>query len=72
MKRLLLHIPMGLFIVLGAGLHWAIALCLTALFIFYERDEDHWIKDQAWRDVKGALWGMAIGIIGVFLWRVLQ
>lgn len=61
--RILIHIPMGVLIVEGAYLHWAVPLCLTALFIFYERNEDHWLRDQAWKDVAGALWGMSLDIL---------
>lgn len=68
-KRLVIHIPFGLLLVLGASIHWALPASATALFIFYERNEDHWIKDQAWKDVAGALWGMGLGILA---WAVLR
>ncbi|MFQ5826623.1 MAG: hypothetical protein ACE5IA_04615 [Dehalococcoidia bacterium] len=61
--RLLIHIPAGVLIVEAAFQHWTLPLCLTALFVFYERNEDHWIRDQAWKDVVGALWGMALDIL---------
>ena len=69
MKRILLHIPMGILIVMASRLHWTLPVALVALFLFYERNEDHWIRDQAWRDVAGALWGMALAVIAWYAWR---
>lgn len=58
--RLLVHLPLGALIVLSARLSWTLPLAFTALFIYYEHNEDHWLRDQAWHDVAGALWGMAL------------
>ena len=71
-KRLLIHIPLGLLLVLGARLHWVLPVSATALFIFYERNEDHWIRDQAWKDVAGALWGIGLGIVAWAAYLVLR
>lgn len=74
MKRLLLHIPIGLVM----GLYPLPDTALSNLFIFYERNEDRWIKDQAWLDTKGALWGFCIGRVilfivgGLFLYKLLE
>ena len=70
-KRAVIHIPFGLLLVLGARLHWTLPVVAAALFIFYERNEDHWIKDQAWKDVAGAMWGMGLGILAWAVWRLL-
>lgn len=66
--RFILHIPVGLFIVAGAVICWPTALCLTALFLVYEVNEDGHISDSAWLDIKGAIAGMFVGIL--FNWVV--
>lgn len=55
--RTVLHIPVG--IVMGLS----IIPCdkLVDLFIYYEKNEDFHTKDQAWKDVNGALVGFCIG-----------
>lgn len=37
----------------------------AAGFIIYEKEQDKYVQDQAWKDIKGFLWGL--GIIGVVL-----
>ena len=56
--RVLLHIPVGVVMsipVLGWG--------LIALFIFYEKNEDRGVRDEAWKDVFGAMAGFIIGLV---------
>uniref|UniRef100_A0A6M3IVE7 Uncharacterized protein n=1 Tax=viral metagenome TaxID=1070528 RepID=A0A6M3IVE7_9ZZZZ len=66
--RALLHIPIGLIMsvpIFGWGLLY--------LFKFYEKIEDVHTKDEAWKDVYGAMIGYVIGmaIQIINLWRVL-
>ena len=64
--RLFIHIPWGVLIVASVWLNtkvpgaWPLPFMLSGMFIFYERNEDRWIFDQAWKDVKGVLWGMGL------------
>lgn len=58
--RALIHIPIGFIIAVFAVIP-GLALALAFLFKFYERNEDAHTKDQAWKDVFGALIGMVIG-----------
>ena len=47
------------------------------LFIFYQMNEDRHTKDQAWKDVNGALIGFGLGRItlavltGLFIWKLI-
>lgn len=65
--RLLIHIPLGVIIALASLLHWTLPLTLTALFLYYEHNEDHWIRDKAFFDVLGALWGMSLAALAWWL-----
>ena len=67
--RLAVHVPLGILIVLASSLHWTLPLSLAALFVYYEHNEDHWLRDQAWYDVVGALWGMALATLA---WIILS
>lgn len=61
--RVLIHIPIGL--VMGIPvLGWGLIL----LFIYYEHNEDQWVKDVAFKDVFGAMVGYTISTI---FWLVL-
>lgn len=62
-RRVLLHVPIGFIIGISVLGHWAIGIILVALFIFYERNEDVWEKDKAWKDVFGALAGCVISAL---------
>ena len=68
-SRAVLHIPVGIVMsipILGWG--------LIALFIYYEKNEDKWVQDVAFKDVYGALVGYVLGmitLIGVVLWNLL-
>ena len=56
--RVLLHIPVGIVMsipVIGWG--------LIALFIFYEKNEDRWVRDEAWKDVFGSMVGFVVGLV---------
>lgn len=58
--RALIHAPVG---VVTAFLCFTLpiigALLFTA-FMFYELNEDMHLKDQAWIDIKGFIWGLAV------------
>lgn len=62
-RRFWLHIPAGIIFALTAYAHWIYPPCCVALFIFYEKNEDRWIKDQAWKDTIGALVGLIAGSV---------
>lgn len=69
--RLWLHIPVGLVAVV---LYWLSPIAgagFTFIFWRYEKNEDRYIKDQAWKDYAGFLWGMALGGLAwaiIYLW----
>ena len=55
--RVLIHIPVGIIMsvpVIGWG--------LVALFIFYEKNEDLHTRDEAWKDLFGAMVGFVAGL----------
>ena len=59
--RWFLHLPVGVGTVLAVcHVHWAAGLIIAFWFWAYERNEDRWMRDQAWVDMKGAIWGAAI------------
>jgi hypothetical protein len=62
-KSFWLHIPVGIFIVAGVCVHWALGAILAAMFIYYEDNEDQYLKDRAWIDTKGTMWGIGGGIV---------
>lgn len=67
--RVLLHIPIGIFI----GLLLFNDRALNQLFLKYERNEDAHTEDQAWKDICGAIVGFIIGrivAIGLFIWLI--
>ena len=68
--RVLLHIPIGL--LMGIPI---IGYQLMRLFFFYEKNEDQWTSDQAWKDTAGALFGMAVTVmvvIGLGIWAAVH
>jgi len=68
-KRVLIHIPLGLLtVIFGYWVGWWLAIVFAAGFWLYEVNEDYHISDEAWKDLKGFLWGCGIaGIIMVGL-----
>jgi hypothetical protein len=60
-KRLLLHIPIGMLIGLASLIPFSwLGTNLVNLFLAYEMNEDRHIGDQAWKDIPGAIVGVAI------------
>lgn len=64
---LLVHIPVGIFQVFCAWLNPVVGIAFLVAFIVYELSEDWKISDGAWLDIRGYLWGIAIGASGLFL-----
>ena len=60
-RRVLLHIPVGFVCAISVLGHWALALALTAGFLYYENNEDLHEKDKAWKDTFGWLTGAVMG-----------
>ncbi len=61
LDRFWLHVPVGLATVFLAWLNWTIAAAYVALFLAYELNEDHHVRDEAWRDLAGAMAGILAG-----------
>ena len=76
MKRIILHIPVGLLLTWLTTFNPVLAVLFFLGFAMYELNEDYYLKDQAWKDVAGLLWGIGFGsaylIISKFLleWEV--
>jgi hypothetical protein len=66
MKRLLMHVPVGVACALLTRVSSPLAAILAAFFLFYETNEDRHLKDSAYKDIAGAAWGVALG--GLILW----
>lgn len=58
LRRVLLHLPLGLLTCLLGYAYWWLALIFAAGFIIYELNQD-W--NDAYKDIKGWLWGIGIG-----------
>lgn len=66
LRRVLLHIPVGLATVfLGYFVGWWLAVIFDTSFIVYELNQDWHISDMAFVDIKGHCWGLFLG--GVIL-----
>jgi len=67
-KRVLIHMPVGLItVVLGCFVAWWLGPLFGIGFLIYEVDEDWHLRNGAWKDIKGWLWGLGITglIVGV-------
>jgi len=60
--RVLLHIPAGIF----SAITFPVGVLFCAAFIFYEKNEDWHVRDEAWKDTFGYLVGLVFGTIGWF------
>jgi len=58
--RALIHVPVGAFNAWVLQEAPTTGVIFFAAFMIYQLDECLHIKDQAWRDIKGYLWGLAI------------
>jgi len=69
--RVLLHIPIGMLIAIPI-LGWG----LRDIFRDYESNEDKWTRDEAWKDLFGAMVGYVLAMVlmivaGIILfWRL--
>lgn len=63
--RVLIHIPIGFLIIISVLAHWSIPICLTLLFLLYQKNEDIHTSDEAWKDLFGAIVGAIIA--GLFI-----
>jgi hypothetical protein len=72
MYRLLLHVPVGLACAAIATVCWPISLLLGLFFLSYETNQDRHKKDDAFKDIEGAAWGLAIGGIAILVFDRLK
>jgi len=61
LARVLMHIPVGLVACLLVYAHWSLAIIFAMSFLYYELNEDMHLSDEAFKDVKGFIWGCGIG-----------
>ena len=72
--RMLIHVPVGIFL----GLTYPLSHDFLIILKEYQNNECLYTKDQAWKDYAGVLNGIPIGrtiqltIIGIFLWRLVE
>jgi len=65
--RTLIHLPVGTFNAWLISESPATGSIFFVAFIVYQLDECLHIKDQAWKDLKGYLWGFAIAALFLLL-----
>lgn len=67
------HIIGGFLVVLISEFNITAAILITIVFLLYQFDEDKWIEDQAWKDIKEFMIGMfiAVGFL-VLNWYMLK
>ena len=59
--RLIVHMPVGGFTMWLASWYPAMAVTFALIFVFgYEITQDFHVKDGAYIDIKGMLWGMVL------------
>lgn len=59
--RVIMHLPVGGFAVWLASWSPALAVTFSITFVFgYEITQDFHVKDGAYIDIKGFLWGMVL------------
>ena len=66
LRRVLLHIPLGLLTVLFGCVGWWLAVIFAAGFLVYEVDEDMHLSNGAFKDIKGFCWGLGVGGLIIF------
>ena len=69
--RVLLHVPLGILTCALWYVHWALAVVFAAGFIIYEKEQDKYTIDQAWKDIKGFLWGLGLTGSVLFVLKLL-
>lgn len=68
--RVLIHIPVGFLAIALAWVGWIYGLMFFIGFIAYEVLEQWAIKDHSYIDFLGALVGLGIGGMVIFLYKV--
>lgn len=68
--RVLLHSTLGLLTCLLGYASWWLALMFCTGFIVYELDQDWKIGDNAYTDIKGFLWGLGMGGVIMFSFKL--
>lgn len=58
--RVLLHMPVGISTVAMGYCWWWLAVLFAAGFLAYELNECQYLRDRAYKDIRGWLWGMFI------------
>jgi len=69
-ERILIHIPVGIIACLLGYLVPGLGLAFVVGFIIYELNEDKHLIDNAWKDIRGLLWGMGIGGIVLLILNI--
>ncbi len=68
LARLLLHLPVGAFNAWLFSQGPALGAAFLLMFAVYELNEDMRLKDGAWKDIAGWLWGYAIYLVLLHLY----
>ena len=66
--RAFIHIWVGVIISLLVLVHPVLSLVMAYLFYKYQRNEDVHTIDEAWKDIYGALIGVPVG--GLIVWLI--
>jgi hypothetical protein len=66
------HPALGAFTLICGYINPALAIAWVYLYAKYESNEDHWIHDRAYIDVKDFMIGLAAGVIIVLIYVVLM
>ena len=75
MKKIIIwlgHPALGAMTFVGLELNPVIAALWVWLYLKYETNEDKWIKDRAYIDVKDFMIGFGAAMTIIFLWRYLE
>lgn len=71
LTRVLIHMPLGILVcLLGIYVGWWLAVIFAMGFGVYELNQDLHISDGAFTDLKGFLWGIAIGGIAIVVLKL--
>ena len=63
LKRVLLHVPVGLAAVFLAWVNPALSAVFGLGFVAYEVIQEIREPNKGWRDISGFLWGVVIGAV---------
>ncbi len=72
LKRVLLHVPCGLIFWALLYVAWPAAILWLLGFFVYELNQDWHISDDAFKDIKGALYGLGIPGVVLFVLKLLE